>query len=372
VTRPAGPAISVGQTLAWRLDRHHLFSGAPSVPEVVHRLIAVPAWSGDADLAIRRRLTNAGPGAVRRALADGDLIRTYAFHGATHLMTAQDAGTHLTVRGANRQWERASWQAHYGLQPADWPDLRDTVREAVATGPVSQSELADAVTVHSRFRHLQPGLADPGQTLLKAFAWQGDICFGPTRDGQTTFQSPMASPRWTGLVPLEDAGPRAVLAYLAGYGPATLGHLHHWLVAGLSAGRRRLESWVADLTGDRVAELLVDGEPMLALREHLDGLAAQEPSTDVTLLPGHDQWVLGPGTADERIVPPARRAPVTRGAALVLNAGVVAGTWRVAGTQLAVSWFREAGSPPRPRIETEAARLGRLLDTDLALTVTID
>lgn len=360
--------VSPARALAWRRERQFLVTGAGSVTDVVRRLGAVPAWSGDPDLAVRRRLARPSPGALADALRDGDLIRTYAFRGATHLLAVEDAGVYLAVRCASRQWELRSWQDHYGLAPHDWPALREVVRDVVAQGPVRHSELAEQVAGMPRFRHLRAGLA--GHTLLKPLAWQGDLCFGPAEDGQPTFRSPSASPRWTGLPDLDDAGRRAVLAYLAAYGPATRDNLHYWLNAGLSAGRRRLDGWIADLTGDRVAEILVDGSPMLHLREHLAPLAAAHPEPDeVILLPGYDQWMLGPGTADPRIVPAARRPAVTRGANVVLRAGQVAATWRIDREVLAVSWFAEAGRPPRAEVEAEVGRLSALLDRDLTMTI---
>ena len=363
--------VSLGQALAWRLDRHYLLSGASSVTEVVRRLCSVPAWSGDPDLAIRRRLEEPTPAVVQRAVDDGDLIKTYAFRGATHLMTAEDAGVYLAVRSANRQWELPSWQSHYGLQPGDWPALRESVREALVDGPIGHAELIDAVTANPRFDHLRPGLSGASHTLLKPFAWQGDMCIGPMREGQLTFQACETSPRWTGLPSLDEAGPRAVLAYLAGYGPTTRANLHYWLVAGLSAGRRRLDGWLDELIGDGIVEIEVDGEPLLHLHEYADDLAAHSPNDGVTLLPGHDQWVLGAGTADARIVPPGRRASVTRGANLVLRAGVVSGTWTIAKSQLAVSWFSEAGNPQPARLEIEAHRLAGLLGADLNVSIAI-
>ena len=222
-------------------------------------------------------------------------------------------------------------------------------------------------TAGPRFRHLRPRLSD---TLLKPFAWQGDLCFGPVRDGQPTYQAPESSPRWSGLPEVDDAGRRAVVSYLAGYGPATRDQLHYWLVEGLSAGRRRLDGWLADLLGERVVDVTVGGHPMLHLREHLEGLSAQPPARGVVLLPGYDQWVLGPGTADRQVVPAARRALVTRGANLVLHAGVVAGTWVMARGTVTVSWFSEAASPPRDHVAAEVERLLLLVGHDLELVVT--
>ena len=162
-----------------------------------------------------------------------------------------------------------------------------------------------------------------------------------------------------------------MLTYLAAYGPATRDNLHHWLTAGLSAGRRRVDGWVDALVGDRVAEIAVDGSSMLHLREHLAELAAADPARDVVLLPAYDQWVLGPGTADRRVVPAGLRLAVSRGANVLLLDGQVAATWKTDRDLLAVSWSAEGGRPPRPQIDAESARLSALLGRDLRTTVSV-
>jgi len=358
--------ISRGQALSWRSARQFLTDGAGSVEDVVDRLGAVPAQSGDADLAVRRRMSDPVPGEVASALRENRLLKTYAFRGATHLMTPEHAGRYLALRAAGRMWERPSWVSHYGLEPRDWPALREVVRGLVADGPVTRAELVAGVTADPRFAHLGPGLLHTSDTLLKPFGWQGDICFGPVLGGKTTFQSPAASAGWRGVPDLEDAGPAAVAAYFDAYGPATPEHVSYWLGTGLGAGRKRVTGWLAGLADDLV-EVDVDGETLLHGRAHLDALAAQPATTAVTMLPGCDQWVLGPGTADERIVPADRRALVTRGANLVLAGGVVGGTWRTGADTLTVTWFGEAGDPPRDAIDAEASRLAALLGRPLAV-----
>lgn len=353
--------VSSAQALAWRLGRQHLVSGAASAADAVRRLGAVPAWSGDADLAVRRRLADPAPDAVAAAVRSGDLVRTFAFRGSLHLMAADEAGVYLAVRTASRQWALRSWQEHYGLRPEDWPALLDAVRAALAGGPLDREAFAAAVTAVPRFAHLGPALLDPSMTLLKPIAWHGALCFGPSEGGRPTFASPSASPAWRGLPDLDEAGRRAVVGYLGAYGPATRANLHHWLAQGLSAGRRRVERWTDEVLADAAAEVAVGGEPALLLREHVAEVEATEPTDAVTLLAGHDQWVLGPGTADTRVVPAARRAGVTRGAALVLHGGVVAGTWAAGASTLDVTWFGEAGPPPRDALAAEAGRLAALL-----------
>jgi hypothetical protein len=200
--------------------------------------------------------------------------------------------------------------------------------------------------------------------LLKPLAWLGEMSFGPPRDGRATFQRLDGNPRWAGIPDLDAAGMSAVEAYFRAYGPATPQHLNHWLGEGLGAGRKRIRSWLA-ASGDRLVTVDMDGEPAQVLTEDLDDLAAAPASTAVRLLPGYDQWVLGPGTADAHVVPPARRQLVSRHANLVIAGGVVSGTWSLAGDQLVADWFSEAGPPPRDALAAEVARLAPILDRPL-------
>lgn len=148
-------------------------------------------------------------------------MKMYAFRGATHLMRPEDAGRYLALRAASRMWELPSWVDHYRLSPQDWPELREVVRGVLAGGPVSRDQLAAGVTEHARFGHLGEAFAGVSDTFLKPFAWQGDLCFGPERDGRATCQAPAMSLQWAGIPDLEVAGRAAVLAYVDAYGPAT-------------------------------------------------------------------------------------------------------------------------------------------------------
>lgn len=362
--------VTWSQALAWRLHQQLLDPiGQESVAGVVRRLGAVPAQPPDsAELAVRLRRQRSRPGEVARALAAGELIKTYAFRGATHLLTPEEGGAFLTLRAASRMWELPSWQSYYGLTPSDWPALRETVRHALADGPRTRQELGEAVTAEPRFRHLGPAFADGAGTLLKPLAWQGDMSFGPLRDGRTTFQRLDDNPRWAGLPDLDEAGFRAIERYVAVYGPTTPDRLQYWLGEGLGVGRKRLRAWITDL-GDRLAAVDVDGEPAFVLREHLDTLATTEPTNAVRLLPGYDQWVLGPGTADAHVVPPARRALVSRGAGLVTAGGVVSATWSLRDDEVSVAWFAESGPHPQEKLEEEVARLAGILPQPLRLIV---
>jgi hypothetical protein len=170
-----------------------------------------------------------------------------------------------------------------------------------------------------------------------------------------------------GIPDLDDAGPRAITAYLQTYGPATLDHLHYWLGNGLSADTKRLKTWFSEL-GDRLVAVDVEGTPAYVVREDVDALEAAVASEELVLLPGHDQWVIGPGTKDVHITPASRRDLMTRKANPLIVGGVVCGTWAQKADQFTVTWLDEKRRPDQA-IERQARRLADLLGRDLHLTL---
>ncbi len=370
MTKVRRVSITWAQALAWRMQRQLLEPiGRESVADVVRRLGAVLAMDDSAaELAVGMRRAASVPGELTAAFDDGRLIKVFAFRGATHYLSPEDGGAYLALRSAGRQWELPSWQEYYGLGPGDWPAFRETVREALANGPLTLGELGAAVTRKPAYRHLRPVFDGGVGTLTKPLTWQGDMSFGPRRSGQPTFQRLDDNPRWAGVWDLDDAGPHAIAAYVRAYGPTTPDHVHYWLGGGLSAGRKRLQSWLAAMA-DRFVEVDIAGESALVMREDVDDLMAARPTPAVRLLPGHDPWVIGPGTKDPHVVPPAHRTPVTRKANLVVAGGVISGTWALTRDEVRVTWFEGNGRPPRQALDAEVDRLSTLLDRPLAGTV---
>ena len=370
MTKAAEESITWAQALGWRLERHLLDPvGSEAVADVVRRLGAVLSMDESlAELAVRTRQTASRPGELGEALADGQVIKAFAFRGSMHYLSPEDGGVYLALRAAGRQWELPSWVEYYQLGPADWPDFRAAVRDALRDGPLTVPELGEAVTRHRAYRHLKPVFDDGAGTLIKPLTWQGDMSFGPRRDGQRTFQRLDDNPRWKGIPDLDDAGPRAITMYLRTYGPATSDHIHHWLGDGLSAGRKRLDRWFSEL-GDRLVPVDIEGTTAFVVAEDVESITAARPSDAVRFLPGHDQWVMGPGTKDIHVTPSTQREAVTRKANPVTVGGVVRGTWATRGEQLTLTWLDQAQRPSRKAIEEETSRLAGILGTDLHLSL---
>lgn len=358
--------VSWRQVLAWRLRKQYLEPvGTEPIEVVVGRLGAVQAQvPASVELAIRLRRQVSMAGEVDAALADGRIIRAWAMRGAVHLLTPEDGGAYLALMAAKRQWELPSWQSFYRLAPGDWKPFRQAVREALARGPMTILELGAAITAHPEFQHLEFVFAGHWHTLLKPLFWQGVMSFGPSRDGGPTFQRLDNNPRWAGLPEPDEAGRRVVESYLRAYGPASVQHLRYWQ----NTGERNARNWLASL-GERLSSVEVEGESLHVLREDLDELGSTRPTEVVRLLPGYDQWVMGPGTQDSHIVPPARRTLISRGSPFVVAGGLVSGTWSVSKDEVKVAWFPEVGQPPRQALRDEVERLATVIGRPLRMTI---
>lgn len=368
--------ISWKQALAWRMERQLLDPvGTLPVAGVVRRLGGVQTQvASSAELAVRVRRRTSRAGEVARALAEGRVIKTWAMRGTLHLITPEQGGAFLSLIAAGRSWETPAWQRYFGLTPKQMEGFRHVVREALDGKVLSREELIAAVIARRGFGHVGEELRSGWGTLLKPLAWQGDLCFGPSRGSRVTFMRPdHASSRWAGVPDPEEAAPIAIVAYFSAYAPATIENMRSWLARG-RVSIRQIRSWFSAV-GSRLAEIDVDGERAYVLAGDVDELAAARPTSAVRLLPGFDQYVLGVGTEDRHIVPAKRRAAVSLQsgwiAPIVVAGGVVSGTWQLDGERVRVVWFKEAGRFPRSAIEAEVARLSSILDRDLGAAIGI-
>jgi Winged helix DNA-binding domain len=358
------------QALAWRMRRQLLDPvGRLPVEGVVRRLGAVQAQvASSAELAVRVRRRDSRRGEVARALAGGRLVKTWAMRGTLHLLTPEEGGAFLSLMAAGRSWERPSWQKYFDMTPLRMDRLRAIVREEIADRPLTREELIEAVGRRRGFKRVAEGLRSGWGTLLKPIAWQGDLVFGPSAGTRVTFTTPQAaSQRWARLPEPDEAAPIAIRAYLGAYGPATVEEFSFWIAGGWFS-RARLRGWFAEL-GDALVEVDVEGARAWILADHADELSATPPTAAVRLLPGFDQYVLGPGTKDGHVTPAARRTDVSRTAGwispVVIAGGVVCGTWELDGTDVRIAWFAESGRAPRRAIAEEVIGLSARLGMEL-------
>lgn len=193
-------SVTWAQALSWRMERQLLDPvGSESVAGVVRRLGAVLSMDESlAELAVRVRRETSRPGELALALAEGEVVKAFAFRGSMHYLSPEEGGIYLALRSAGRQWELPSWVEYYQIAPSEWPDFRAAVRAALSGGPLTVVELGRALTRHRAYRHLRRVFDEGAGTLVKPLTWQGDMSLGPSRDGQLTFQLLDSNPQWRG------------------------------------------------------------------------------------------------------------------------------------------------------------------------------
>ncbi|GAA5092841.1 winged helix DNA-binding domain-containing protein [Nocardia iowensis] len=344
------------QVFAWRLRRQYVTSGAASVSEIVGRLGGVQAQvTSAAELAVALRSSAPAPGALVRELTEGTLIKTWAMRGTLHALTPELAAACLALLASARTWEKPVWQRNYGASPEEVAALTEQVRHLLDGATLTREELVDALTADAAFHRLGEQLRSGWGALLKPLAWQGAICHGPSRGSKITFAAPARQVRdWPGLPEPDAAAPLAITAYLGAYGPGTPETFDAWLSRG-SLRKTVLRRWFSEL-GDTLTEVEVEGRTGYLLSEHVDELAATEPTKSVHLLGAFDQYVLGPGTKDTALLPQEHRAKVSRTAGwispIVVVAGRIVGTWELIDDTVHITMFDGA---PLPKNGLDAA-----------------
>jgi hypothetical protein len=371
--------VEWGQVLAFRMRRQLLDPVADvEVADVVQRLCGVQSQvASAAELAVAVRRTTPDPGALARQLNERRLLRVWAMRGTLHVLQPGEAGAYLSLVGASRYWERGSWQKTFGVTPDEMAELVDTVAAVLDGGRVlSREELVAEVVARLDRPGLEEQLRSGWGAVLKPVAWQGHLCHGPSEGNRVSFTRPDTCPGWMGVPDPVDAARVVIPAYLRAFGPATITTFDAWLIRGASR-KAALRSWFAALDDVLTTVEIAGedgGEPAYVLAEDVEELTATPPTDVVRLLPGFDQYVLGPGTNAASVVPPGRRAEVSKAGGwispVVVAGGRVVGVWESSDGELQVRLFEDEAAVPAEALEQEAGRLASLLGHDLALAVT--
>jgi hypothetical protein len=354
------------QVLAWRMIRQHLdpVDGGSAV-EIARRLCGIQAQvPSSAALAVAVRQATPDLNATSRALAGRVLIRTWAMRGTLHLLPADEVADVLSLLAAPRTWEKGSWQKTYATAE-QIEMLSGAVGDALADGScLTRDQLVERVLAVTGDEEVAEHLRSGWSAVLKPLAWQGLLFQGISGDNRITFVRPDRwLTEWSGLPDPSDAAARVIERYLAAFGPASPEAFDKWLLRGATP-KATLRRWFAEL-GERITSVEVEGRTGYLRTEDLDELTGVRPHPVVRLLPGFDQYVLGPGTADPQVVPQQHRSEVSRAAGwiapVIVSDGRVTGTWAAESGRPALTFF-EPGSRPRSGAAAEllTAELNRV------------
>jgi hypothetical protein len=301
-------------------------------------------------------------GSVNRDFADLSLMKTWAMRGTLHLLKPSEAGAYLSLMETTGFWLKPSWQRVSGVTPRQIDQLTEKVAGTLDGAVLTRDQLVTQGVADKRFKGLEDRLRSGWGQVLEPLAWRGVLCHGPNQRNKITFTLPASQfPNWEKRPEPDEAAPTVIGAYLGAYGPATPEVFDRWLSLN-STSKPRLRQWFADM-GDKLTEVDVEGRQALMLTEHVEELADIAVCKNARLLGGFDQYILGPGTNDEVLLPKAHRAAVSRTSGwispIVVVNGRVAGVWDVLDHEIVVSSFPDSGRLPLKALQKEAAHVAR-------------
>lgn len=313
--------------------------------------------------------SGASEAAVRRAVAGGEIIRSWPHRGTLHFVAAGDARWMIELLGPRSIAGRRHRLEQLGL---DAPTLRRAERAAVKTMAGGRH-----LTREAFFQRLEEaGVSTAGQRgyhLAWRLAQQGVLCFGAPAGKQQTFAlldewAPSAR-----SLPREEALAELARRYFASHGPATVQDLAWW--AGLTVADAARGAAAAAGALGLVREAI--GGRMHWSAEHPADRGARGAGSTAHLLPSFDEYLLGYRDRSP-VLAPQDAVQVVPGAngmflPIVVTGGHVTGTWKrsLAAGSVTVTWRPFAGGDRFPAARERALRaaagryarfLGRELD----------
>ncbi len=305
---------------------------------VIERLVGMQAqWPPSPHIGIWTRTTGFHRDDLDRELVRGNVIKATVMRQTLHLVTRRDYGVlRAALTGANHLHETPEAER-----------LAPHVRAFAANGPVTMSEaLAHLEEVH--------GLTGQDAQL----AWRGArVRAHLVHHHETALWRARPQARFVAIdepdvIDPVDARIEMVRRYLGAFGPASRADLRAWSMMRASELNPAIERLELRRFRDRSGRELLDIEDA--------PLPDEDTPAPVRFLPKWDNVLLA--FADRtRILPDEYKATVIKKngdvASTFLVDGVVAGTWRVDGTRVALTPFRPLSRGDARHLKDESEQL---------------
>jgi hypothetical protein len=364
------------QVHAWRLAQHGLvprFSSRDSIQAVTRTAGIQAQVMSAAELAMCTRVEGLSPRDVQTAtFQDHTFVKTWAMRGTLHLLLAEELPLYI----AARNWQQtANWSNYFvasGLTTqAEQEAFLAAIPYVLEQGPLTRSQLADAVARHTGMAHVRDFiLSESWGSPLKPSAYRGELCFGPGQGKTATFMNPRGwIKNWQPIEP-EQALQTIARRYLQAYGPATPEAFAFWWGCGKTQARKLFQSLEKE-----VEEVEVEGWRAMALRTAIPLMQNRESAETVLLLPLFDAYTIGVPRDCEPLLAPLykRRVFNLQGwtFAVVLVNGSIQGIWNATARRshiiIKVHLFSSSVDLVRQGIAAEAERLSHLFGKEVLL-----
>jgi Winged helix DNA-binding domain len=309
---------------------------------------------------IGRRVPGATQASVERALARGDIVRSWPMRGTLHVVAPDNLGWMLAITRRRTATTMARRQAQLELSSHDLGAAAEVARSALHGGGIlRRPDLLAAFEV--------AGISTTGQRgyhLLLHLAVQAVIVFGPVDGKQQTFALFDEWIRESRPLEGDDALAEFARGYFHGHGPATDRDFAWWASLPLSEAR-------TGIAAAGLASRIVGGETY-----YVDlGVEAASSSDAVHALPGFDEYVLGyhdrsvalPASLSEQVIP--GNNGLFRPTIVV--DGQVVGTWsrteRATAIEIDLDVSSPLDAPTRELVEREFERYAAFIGKHVAV-----
>ncbi|MDQ0632966.1 hypothetical protein QFZ40_000875 [Arthrobacter pascens] len=298
--------------------------GLGSVPEAVRWMTASQAQNlQEALWAVGLRVPAAGLTAVRAALDNGVVIRSWPMRGTLHLVAPEDLSWMLGLTADRLTRSIAGRHRELDITWADIEKCRDIALERVTGGgSLSRTELFDVFEAAG-----QPTTGQRGIHILGTLCRHGWLVQGPLAGNQ---QLLVAFDEWipeSRKLERQEGIAEFALRYFRSHGPATLRDFAWWTQIPLTEVRTAFEQVRGQLVelkfGDASYWMSPDTAALLDA-----GVPGQR---SVLLLPGFDEFVLGYQDRSLVLAPEHAGKVVPGGNGVfkktLVGGGEVTGTW---------------------------------------------
>lgn len=323
-----------------RLYNQRILGSTLETPEdVVRKLGAMQAQDyRQAVWAVGLRTQVASLKDVERAIMERQIVHTWTLRGTIHFVPPE------TVRGIVRMTaprilgSAKRRQAQLGLDEEVLARCRRTIYDTLKEGqPVTRSVLLQRLEEVGI-----PTDSQRGYHILWNSAYQQLICFGPMSGKQQTFVLldawvPNAQEQTS-----EEVLAELALTYFSSHGPATITDFAWWAGMTLTDARNGLEA----VKGQGLVSENINGTTYWMAEDVVNAVA-----TDIHLLPGFDEYMLGYKDRSAVLAPEyaPRIVPGNNGIfqpTLVID-GQILGTWKrtikAKGIELTIFLFEPLG-----------------------------
>lgn len=319
---------------------------------------------GQATWAIATRMQNGTLLDVEKAIADGEILRTWPMRGTIHFVPSEDAKwmlrllTTRTLAGDKRR--REMLELNESIYATCQKLLENALagRKLLSRPKVMELFEANGVTTSGQ----------RGYHILWYLAQTGIICIGPMEGKQQTFALLDEWARTSRDLSRDESLAELAIRYATSHGPVTAQDFAGWSNLPVSDVKRAL-----DLAGSRLTACTIEG-----IQYWLGKDAATPPKNagGVHLLPGFDEYLLGykGRSAQLDLEHASKVVPGSNGVFLPMLVidGKICGTWKrtvkKSNVDILVLPFTKVAQSTAA-ITDEAQRYAAYLGLDMTLTI---